>query len=173
MRLAVVAFPVLSAADRAAIDEIRTAHDPNAARIAPHFTLVFPTASIGAEALGTRVAAGAVGQKPLGFVLRRVVMHPEPESAYVFLVPDEGHADLSALHARLNPERRDDPSAPAFVPHITIARFADEKQAAALTSALQARSCAIEGRIEALSLVEVPEAGRVCVRREIALHAAR
>ena len=45
--LAVVAFPALADVDAGSIDALRATHDPNAARIAPHFTLVFPDAAIG------------------------------------------------------------------------------------------------------------------------------
>jgi hypothetical protein len=42
-RLAVVAYPGLSATDHQWIEGIRSRSDPLAARIAAHFTLVFPT----------------------------------------------------------------------------------------------------------------------------------
>jgi hypothetical protein len=39
---AVVAFPTFEAADRQWIESIRAKHDPEAKRIAAHFTLIFP-----------------------------------------------------------------------------------------------------------------------------------
>lgn len=42
VRLAVVSYPVLDRADLDWIESVRTRHDPQARRIAPHFTFVFP-----------------------------------------------------------------------------------------------------------------------------------
>jgi hypothetical protein len=41
-KLAVVAFPIFSSTDRATLQTVRATHDPQFARLDPHFTLVFP-----------------------------------------------------------------------------------------------------------------------------------
>ena len=43
MKVAVVAYPTLADHDRVWIEYVRQAHDPQAVRIAVHFTLVFPS----------------------------------------------------------------------------------------------------------------------------------
>ena len=57
---AVVTFPLLDADDRQWLESIRAKHDPEAKRIAAHFTLVFPAVMPGraTEAHLTRVEIG-------------------------------------------------------------------------------------------------------------------
>ena len=51
MALAVVAFPVLADADGRFVEDLRRKHDPNAARLGAHVTLVFPTTETSADVL--------------------------------------------------------------------------------------------------------------------------
>ena len=86
----------------------------------------------------------------------------EDDSAYVFLVPNAGFAELSLLHDRLytgvlaSHLRLDLP----FVPHITIGRLADRQVAKSLCDALNSRGVNIEGSVETLT-VAVRENGEI------------
>jgi 2'-5' RNA ligase len=162
--LAVVAFPALADSDAGRVDALRAAHDPNAARIAAHFTLVFPDAAIGEAALLQRVEAAAQKTAPIAVTLKRVMVHQEGAEFYLYLVPEQGYDALRSLHERLNPG-----SAAAFTPHVTVGRFADRAQARAIATDLAAKHFAATGRIEALSLVAVPEAGPVKLVRAVPL----
>lgn len=159
MAFAVVAFPVLADADGRFIAELRHKHDPNAARIAAHITLVFPTAVMGEEALAARAGAVAAKTAAVTFGLRRVMVHHEPPNAYVYLVPDRGYETLIALHGQLNAPTGRPPR--KFVPHVTVARFQDRQEARSLATALATRHIAIDGVVRDLSLVEVGDAGPV------------
>lgn len=156
--LAVVAFPDLTEADGRKIEALRAAHDPNAARIAPHVTLVFPTATIDEKTLLGRVEAAAKAAAPVAVALRRILVHREGAESYLYLVPEQGYDALTALHGRLNPGYD---GKPAFTPHVTVARFGDRAQARAIATELAARHFAVNGRIDALTVVEVPADGPV------------
>jgi 2'-5' RNA ligase len=163
MAFAVVAFPLLADADGRFIEELRHKHDPNAARIGAHITLIFPTTAAGAEALAARAAAVAAKTPPVTFGLRRVMVHHEPPDAYVYLVPDRGYETLIALHGQLNgPTGR---PARKFVPHVTVARLQDRQEARSLATALATRHIAIDGVVRDLSLVEVGDAGPIHIVR--------
>ena len=87
MAFAVVAFPVLADADGRFIEELRRKHDPNAARLGAHVTLVFPTTETSADVLAARVGALSAKTAPIGFELRRVMVHHEPPDAYIYWFP--------------------------------------------------------------------------------------
>jgi 2'-5' RNA ligase len=157
---AVVAFPSLADADRRLIEDIRREHDPNAARIAAHFTLVFPSPDIPAAALLEDAAAVARETPPIAFVLRRLIVHNRAPDAYVFLVPDEGHESMMRLHGRLK-ARAPEGKGEAFVPHLTVARLPSRDAAKTLATRLAERRLAIAGRVETLSVVEVESEGPV------------
>jgi 2'-5' RNA ligase len=159
MALAVVAFPVLADADGRFIEELRRKHDPNAARIGAHVTLVFPTTETTADDLAGRVGALAAKAAPVAFELRRVMVHHAPPDAYVYLVPDRGYETLIALHRQLNVSGRK--PARKFVPHVTVARLQDRQAARSLATALATRHIAIGGVIRALTVVEVGDTGPI------------
>ncbi|HEX2116712.1 MAG TPA: 2'-5' RNA ligase family protein [Alphaproteobacteria bacterium] len=157
--LAVVAFPVLAEADGRKIEAIRRQHDPSAKRIAAHFTLVFPTSKIAPDALEARVDSAAAETAPFTVGLRRILVHQKGNDSYVFLVPEQGYDALVAIHARLN--NQDTRDKRPFTPHVTVARLADRQQARRLATALASEHLAIGGRIDAVTLVEVPVTGPV------------
>ena len=159
MAFAVVAFPVLADADGRFIEELRRAHDPNAARIAAHVTLVFPTTETPADVLAARAGAVTAKAAPIAFELRRVMVHHEPPNAFLYLVPDRGYETLIALHDKLNAPAKK--PAPKFVPHVTVGRFTDRQEARSLATALATRHIAIEGVIRGLTLIEVAGAGPI------------
>ena len=157
---AVVAFPTFGEADRRLVEEIRREHDPNAARIAAHFTLVFPDSKTKAGDLLGPAAAVARETSPLAFVLRRVIVHHRAPDTYVFLVPDEGHESLVRLHDRLKAHSPLS-AGEAFLPHITVARLSSRDAAKTLATRLAGRRLAVPGTVGALSVVEVEAAGPV------------
>jgi 2'-5' RNA ligase len=167
---AVVAFPSLGEADRRLIEDIRRDHDPNAARIAAHFTLVFPNAATNAADLLAPVAAIARETSPIAFVLRRLIVHHRAPDTYVFLVPDQGHESLVRLHGRLKAQSAEG-AGEAFVPHLTVARLPSRDDAKALATRLAERRLAIAGTAGTLSVVEVGEAGPVATVKSFALEA--
>lgn len=155
---AVVAFPVLSAADARKIDALRLEHDPNAKRIAPHFTLVFPAERLDDAALRKRIDDTAGATPAFAVSLKRILVHQEGAESYLYLVPEQGYDALIAMHARLN---EGEAGKVAFTPHVTVARMADRKQARAVATALAAKHFSVNGHVEALTMVDVPSAGPI------------
>jgi len=154
-RLAVVSYPLLDAADRARIDAIRAERDPRAAMIAPHFTLVFPVEARTAEVLAA-VEATARSHGSFAFELRSVLAvrdTPGP-GGHVFLVPENGRAELVALHAHLHGgslRRADLP----FLPHVTVGADPDFGRCEAIAGRLNGDWRTIAGRVESLTIVEI------------------
>ncbi len=156
--LLVVAYPALSVADRANIEQVRALNHPRASAINAHFTLVFPTTLLSLDAFAMEVAERVSGIESISFVLRCAIPFPDAEAGAtdVFLVPDEGFAALARLAERLYsgmlaPARRHDLP---MIPHLTVARFTRPHDAAVLASELNVTDLAIQGWISALDLVE-------------------
>ena len=156
MKLAVVAYPKLDESDRVRIEAFRTQHDPQATRLAMHFTFVFPVVSDLIE-LEDEIALLAKSTPPISFTIRgtRAVRDMLTTESHVLLVPDEGSADITTLHDRLysgalRPHRRSDIP---FVPHLTVGVAPSFEAAETLAKALDARE--IHGVISALELIDV------------------
>ncbi len=156
-RLHTVAFPRFSDADAAFIEAFRAQHDPAShAKIGSHVTLVFGCAAVPEPAYLAHVQQVAERTAPIPFRCRYAMLgaDDEAERAYVFLVPDEGHAALSLLHDHLYTGplaehlRLDLP----YTPHITIATSPDRRHAKGLCDALNATSLDIRATIDALSV---------------------
>lgn len=155
---AVVAFPMFDVVDRQWIESIRAKHDPEAKRIAAHFTLVFPAMLPlrDTEAHITRVAQST---EPLRFVLRRAAVVPDHigTSGHVFLLPEDGRDALAGLHDRLNqgvPQPQWKRGA-SFTPHVTVAAAKTLESLHALAGDLNAKGMNIRGSVSAIVLVEV------------------
>lgn len=166
-RLYTVAFPRLSAADAAFIETFRAQHDPAShAKIGAHVTLVFGCATVADPAYLAHAQQVAERTAPITFRCRYAMLgtDDEAERAYVFLVPDEGHAALSLLHDHLytgplaDHLRLDLP----YTPHITIASSADRRHAKGLCDALNVTSLDIHATVDALSIGSLDE-GRFTV----------
>ena len=76
------------------------------------------------------------------------------DTAYVFLVPDEGYSGISLLHDRLytgilQPFLRLEVP---FIPHITIGTLKDRSTAKALCDELNRSGVLIDGSLEALTI---------------------
>lgn len=158
MKLAVVAFPRLEDTDRHWIESFRAKYDPQAARIKEHFTLVFPVeASV--DDLASEIVTIARLMRPFEFVIRRtdVVADVLSSTNYVFLVPDQGGAEIVALHDRLyagvlRPHLRLDIP---FIPHITVGSAQDSESALGLAQEIEARRQLLRGAVDALQLLDV------------------
>ena len=157
IKLAVVAFPTLEDPDRRWIESFRAKHDPQVSQINVHFTLVFPVDT--SEDVGSEVATVAQSTPPIAFAVRRteVVSDALGHGSHVFLVPDEGSAQISALHDRLYAGklrvhlRSDIP----FVPHMTVGAAPDSGSALRLADELNVRDRPFRGVVGALELVDV------------------
>jgi 2'-5' RNA ligase len=157
---AVVAIPSFDADDRQWIESIRAKHDPEAKRIAAHFTLVFP-AVLPFRATEAHVSRVAHATEPIRFVLRRASVAPDTvgPGGHVFLIPDDGRDAIAGLHERLyegvlqSHLRRNT----SFTPHISIAAGTAFDPLHMLAGELNARNLSIRGSISEIVLVDVTE----------------
>ena len=158
MKLAVVAYPNLDDIDRQWIESFRTMHDPQASRLGAHFTLVFPAEGAPNE-LGPEIAAVARSTEAISFAIRRadVVRDALGSGSHIFLVPDEGAAQIATLHHRLyagalrHRLRADIP----FVPHMTVGTAPDPESAERLAKELNVRTRIVRGTVVQIDLVDV------------------
>jgi 2'-5' RNA ligase len=153
-RLYTIAPLAIADGDRAFIDAFRARHDPQAAIVEPHFTLVFACAAVAEAEYLAHVRAVAAQSAAVDFSCRYAMLGADEltEDGYVYLVPDDGHAALSRLHDRLYagvlaPHLRLDLP---FTPHVTIGRCRERAQARQLCDELNATPLRIDGRAEAL-----------------------
>lgn len=158
---AVVAFPLLDVDDRQWIESIRAKHDPEAKRIAAHFTLLFP-AVMSARATEAHLTRVAHSTEPIRFALRRAAVAPDTlgSGGHVFLIPEDGRDALAGLHERIyegvpQPQARRNPS---FTPHVTIAAGTAVDPLHTLAGELNARGLSIRGSISEIVLVAVTPA---------------
>jgi 2'-5' RNA ligase len=157
-RLAVVSYPRMEEADRDWIEAIRARHDPQAHRIAAHFTLVFPVAA-SLAALSEEVAAIVEEHPPISFTVRAARAYPDvvAEGGHVFVVPDEGRMQITRLHhclyeGLLTPHLRQDIP---FVPHVTVAAYKDLHSCEALAEELTAAGRTITGVLDTVDVLEL------------------
>jgi 2'-5' RNA ligase len=158
--LVVIAYPTLSPADHARVQEIRAAHDERYFKLVdPHITLVFPTSALGERELISHVRDGAAGQTKIDFILRCAMVWDDATQPcwHVFLVPEEGFSAVVGLHDRLyrgplaSELRLDIP----FIPHMGVATSPDSQACKALADLLNTGGIAITGRIERLDITAV------------------
>lgn len=122
-RFAVAWFPQFQGLER--IEAFRARHDPMAALISAHLTLVFPfPTALSRLQVETHVARVASAWPPIPVTLRSVRTEA---NEFVFLMAARGAASIAGLHDRLYTRslqphlRRDLP----YEPHITLARHAE------------------------------------------------
>jgi 2'-5' RNA ligase len=158
MKLAIVAYPSLDEIDQQRIESFRARHDPQAAQINVHFTLVFPVDAVPSE-LGSDIAVVAQSSQPISFAIRgtKVAHDVLGNVSHVFLVPDEGAVQITALHDRLyagtlRPHLRSDIP---FVPHMTVGAAADSQAAERLAEELSVHVRMVRGTIANIELVDV------------------
>lgn len=149
--LYVVAWPLLAEADDTALRRLRAQYHPREAElIGPHFTLVFGAAA--AEETRLQSALDALAARPFWFMLDRLVRHdraPPSRAAYLYAVPADGEAELSALHDTLNAAPGPEP----FEPHITLGVFGQAAAAEQVARIVERQHLPMRGRIEELSLL--------------------
>jgi len=149
--LFVVAWPVLNEADDTALRRLRTQYHPREAElIGPHFTLVFGAAVERESEL--RESLERLKRRPFWFVLDRIVRFdqaPPSRAAYLYAVPGDGAAELTALYEMLNPT----PNGEVFEPHITLGLFERAADAERVARIVERQHLPMHGRIESLSLL--------------------
>ena len=158
MKLAVVAYPDLDEEDRQWIEAYRRAHDPQATRIAAHFTLVFPL-DAAVNDVEPEVQDVARATQPIRFAIRDAKAVPDKLSnaTHVFLVPDEGGLQIAKLHGdlyagRLRVHLRSDIP---FIPHMTVGAAQDLASAERLASEVWRRRRVVYGTISNLHVIDV------------------
>ena len=118
-------YPSLNDDDMSFIVRFRHEHDVRYRDVvAPHFTMAFGCNTVCELEYCQHVGAVAKANAPLHFSCRYAMLgsDDQDQTAYVFLVPDEGYSGFSLLHDRLytgvlsSHLRLDIP----FIPHITI-----------------------------------------------------
>lgn len=160
-RFAILARPVFAEEDRAWIESLRAAHDPQAARIGLHVTLAFP-AQLTAELARQELDAAARTLAPFAcaFVRFEAVREAGTSGGHVYFVPDTGRAEFEGLHARFyrGVFRSHLRNEPPYVPHITVAAHPQFERCVELTRELGATNRIVRGRAEELELVQVDDA---------------
>lgn len=146
----------ISDAQRRFIDDFRRARDRQAALVPPHFTLLFPGAGIDEAAYLRHVEAIAQAAAPIRFHCRCATLGADEsaERAFVYLVPDEGHAAITLLHDRLygGPLAHSLRLQLPYTPHITIGSCTDFRQAKAWCDALNGQGVDVAGTLPALTV---------------------
>ena len=170
-RYAVAWFPAFEGLDR--VEAFRRRHDPMAALIPAHLTLVFPfPTALKRLQVETHVKRVVSRWPPLPVSFRAVRMHA---NEFVFLMAARGATSVVALHDKLytrsiRPHLRRDL---AYEPHITLAR---NPSLAALEAALDAAreefSAEMSGTMREVSLLAVASDGRIERLTDFPLHTA-
>jgi hypothetical protein len=157
-----VAYPVISKKDTEFIRDFRASHDlPYRNVIGAHFTLVFGCDDVEEAEYRRHLEAVAEGFEPIRFCCRYAMLgaDAEDDTAYVFLVPDEGHSAISLLHDRLYTG----PLAPylrldiPFTPHIGIGTLDQREEAKRLCDGLNESGLEVAGELEAVTLGRIQD----------------
>ena len=156
-KLFTLGYPTLPAADMAFLHGFRNQHDERYRDVvAPHFTLVFACTSVAEDDYVRHVAAIAERCERIKFRCRYAMVGADDrdDTAYVFLVPDEGYSALSLLHDRLYtgilaPHLRLDIP---YIPHMTIGTLEDGRSAKRLCDDLNSRPMDMEGSLDAITV---------------------
>ena len=151
-----VAYLDVSISARAFIDSFRQEHDPQVDVVAPHFTMVFGCKAVPETAYNEHIASVACRTRAIRFHCRYAMVGADDmdDTAYVFLVPDEGNSSISLLHDRLYTGilakhlRLEFP----FIPHITVASTKDWSRAKSLRDSLNSSGVDMEGTLRSLTV---------------------
>lgn len=157
MRLYVVAYPRLDAADYERIQNWRRQHDRLYSMIEPHFTLVFLVDDFSREDFVAEIKQQVQGAKAFSFALQCCTINKDSfsDNYFAFLVPDEGFSKLVKLHdklysGRLAHHHRLDID---YIPHIEIANSADKRAIKQMVDEWNARDFSIKGRVDAIDII--------------------
>lgn len=122
MHYALVHYPGI---DTRRINLFRKKYDPQAGLIGPHVTLMFPVPeSVGEGRLFEHLRGVLSGRRPFPIRLRGL---QKSWDGYLFLMIQEGQADIIGLHGEiytggLADYRKEDTP---YVPHLTLGAFAE------------------------------------------------
>jgi len=170
-RFAVAWFPGFEGLER--VEAFRRRHDPAAALIAAHLSLVFPFPTAHSQLqLETHVRRVVSRWPPIPVTFRRARMHA---NEFLFLMAARGAASVTALHDKLYTRsfaphlRRDMP----YEPHITLARYAElDKLEAAFHEAEDAFRGEFVAVMREVTLLAVARDGRIESLKSFSLHTA-
>ncbi len=158
MNLCVVAYPELSAADYARIQEYRCQNDAYFRVVEPHFTLAFPTSDWEAGPYIAEVRKQVAGTRPFGFCIRGAALNKDMsgELYHAFLVPDEGHSQFLKLRHSLIADRFFCPEVYEydFIPHIGVGNSRDPGRCAAMVADWNSQPFEIQGSVKALDVAK-------------------
>lgn len=156
------------------IQDFRQKHDPHFTVVEPHFTLVFGVRDVEESVYLDHIASVAKSAKPIRVRCTYAMLGADDidDTAYVFLVPNEGNAEVSLLHDQLyngllQPYHRLEFP---YIPHVTIASTKDFKSAKRLCDDLNREGVHIEGSLASLSVGMLKD-GKLQTLRSFALAA--
>ncbi len=152
-----VSYPEVS--PEAAVFMVNFRHDHDLPRhdvVAAHFTLIFGCKSLPEDEYTRHVESIARGSSAIAFSCQYAMLGADDadDTAYVFLVPNEGFAEISRLHDRLYTGilapclRLDVP----YVPHITLGTTQDRHAAKALCDELNRQGVRVDGQLRTLTV---------------------
>lgn len=153
-KLHTLAYPRLGASDSAFIEEFRRQHDGQHPLVQAHFTMAFGCAGVDEQAYQQHLEEVAGLNGPIDFVCRYAMLGADPAHAYAYLVPDEGHSQLSRLHDALYRQvlaptlRLDIP----YVPHITMGSSTNRALMKSLCDELNRNGLEIRGTVDKLTM---------------------
>jgi len=137
------------------IQSFRQRHDPHVTVVEPHFTMVFGVRDVEESIYLEHIASVAKSSKPIQFRCMYAMLGADDidDTAYVFLVPNEGNAEISLLHDKLyqgvlHPYHRLEFP---YIPHVTVASTKDFQVAKQLCDDLNRIGVRVEGSLSSLS----------------------
>jgi hypothetical protein len=157
MKLYVVAYPEISAADRERIDNYRKSYDRIYGLVDIHFTFVFMVDDMAANDLAAEIRKQAAGFSSFSFSIRCATVNKDSftDNYFTFLVPDEGFSNIIKLHDKLYNDklfrhRRLDID---YIPHIEIANSPDKMLIKRIADEWNAIDFEITGTISSIEVI--------------------
>lgn len=151
-----VAYLAVDTSASAFLNSFRQEHDPQVDIAAPHFTMVFGCKSVSESTYSDHVAAVAAGTTAIKFRCKYAMLGADnmDDTAYVFLVPDEGNGRIALLHDELYTGVLAEHLQLEFpyIPHITIASMKDWNLAKSLCDSLNHGGVDIKGELQSLTV---------------------
>lgn len=170
-RFAVAWFPAFDGIER--LEAFRLRHDPMAANVAAHLSLVFPFPTAHSRLqVETHVRRVVSHWPPIPVTFRSVRIHA---NEFLFLMASRGAASIAGLHDRLYTRslqphlRRELP----YEPHVTLARYSDfPRLDAAFAEAQDELAGEFSDVIREVTLLRLEGNGKIASLAAIALHTA-
>lgn len=167
MALLIIAPLEAARPDLARIETLRRRHDPHHGLIGAHMTLVFGFETPDAATAAAHLAAIAQRQGAIALRLSAwlAVRDAGDHRSHVFLVPDQGRAEVEALHDALysGPLAGQLRTDIAFIPHVTVAARDHQDEAEDLARSLG--QVGIAARMGALELIDFDGAKVTVLKR--------